>query len=333
MKEYQGRINLSKDEMLFVVNEMFEENVKESTTKENLLKIVSSLYCEKNYDKIIKLLPYEGYEILEKLMKYIEENGAKADINEFEKKYDYPELRMLERAMIVVMRAKYGEYDYSLNEGVLQNLKGLFDEKYKNKAKRYGLMEKLILGVLYSYGVVNFEFMRKEISRHMKEIISSEEIEDLIFYRLNLNPLVTIQGIHWDNINEVDILVTYLEEETADFEDIVDTFMEQKSRNWDYKIFTKKELLKRDEYVWNELSQKLCDFLSEMNEYFWEYHLNKLSKAVEVGINVMPDLLEMCKFNDEDEMEEFIQLYTEWYNNHPQYPLCGYTPIELATRG
>ena len=71
---------------------------------------------------------------------------------------------------------------------------------------------------------------------------------------------------------------------------------------------------------------------NEVNEYFWEYHLNKLSKAVEVGINILPDLLEMCKFNDEDEMEEFIQLYTEWYNNHPQYPLCGYTPIELSMK-
>lgn len=36
MGEYNGKINVSKDTMLFVVNDIFDNEIKESTTKENI---------------------------------------------------------------------------------------------------------------------------------------------------------------------------------------------------------------------------------------------------------------------------------------------------------
>ena len=36
MEEYNGKINVSKDIMLFVVNGVFEQNIKETTSKENI---------------------------------------------------------------------------------------------------------------------------------------------------------------------------------------------------------------------------------------------------------------------------------------------------------
>lgn len=33
MGEYNGRINVTKDTMIFVINSVFENNIKESTTK------------------------------------------------------------------------------------------------------------------------------------------------------------------------------------------------------------------------------------------------------------------------------------------------------------
>ena len=39
MGEYNGRINVSKDTMLFVVNSVFNQGIKENTTKENILKL------------------------------------------------------------------------------------------------------------------------------------------------------------------------------------------------------------------------------------------------------------------------------------------------------
>ena len=40
MGEYIGRINVSKDTMLFVVNTVLKKGIKESTTKENILKMM-----------------------------------------------------------------------------------------------------------------------------------------------------------------------------------------------------------------------------------------------------------------------------------------------------
>lgn len=43
MGEYNGRINVSKDTMLFVVNSVFNENVRENTTKEDILKMMPDI--------------------------------------------------------------------------------------------------------------------------------------------------------------------------------------------------------------------------------------------------------------------------------------------------
>ena len=44
MEEYKGRINVSKDTILFVVNYALENKIKESTTKENILKLMPEIY-------------------------------------------------------------------------------------------------------------------------------------------------------------------------------------------------------------------------------------------------------------------------------------------------
>ena len=50
MGEYNGKINVSKDSMLFVVNSVFNQGIKESTTKENILKLMPAIY-ENAYDE------------------------------------------------------------------------------------------------------------------------------------------------------------------------------------------------------------------------------------------------------------------------------------------
>ena len=71
MREYNGKINVSKDKMLFVVNCVFNQGIKEKTTKENILKLIPSIYENAEDKEIIKMLPYRAYKYLEKLIKYI----------------------------------------------------------------------------------------------------------------------------------------------------------------------------------------------------------------------------------------------------------------------
>ena len=70
MGEYNGKINVSKDTMLFVANDIFGNKIKESTTKENILKMIPKIYEEADEKKIIEMLPYGTYKTLEDLIEY-----------------------------------------------------------------------------------------------------------------------------------------------------------------------------------------------------------------------------------------------------------------------
>lgn len=56
MEEYKGRLNVSKDTMLFVVNTVLKNEIKENTTKENILKMIPEIYeSEKDIDEFMKI--------------------------------------------------------------------------------------------------------------------------------------------------------------------------------------------------------------------------------------------------------------------------------------
>ena len=325
MGEYNGRINVSKDTMLFVVNSVFNKDIKESTTKEEILKMMPDIYKEADEEKIIEMLPYRAYKDLERLIEYAKTSD---DIKTFFYKREHPDIRFLEEAMIIVMRAKYSDYNYSLNPGVIEKLKRLFSRENKVIAKRYGEIENLTVGMLYTYGIVDFEFLRKQLYKYMNEIITETELRDIYFTRLNLNTFVNDYNIRWTNTNEIQPFVTYLDEEEVPI-DIGQIAEEQKVRKMKYKQFSKQELLKREEYLYDERAKKLYKFIKSKNDNIYEWTFKRLLKNNELGIDILGDLSNMCMFEDDIELKKFMDLFTDWYNNSPQYMLGGYSPIEF----
>ena len=325
MGEYNGKINVSKDSMLFVVNSVFNQGIKESTTKENILKLMPAIYENADDEEIIKMLPYRTYKDLERLIDYIKTSD---DIKSFFYKREHPDIRFLEEAMIIVMRAKYSDYNYSLNPGVIEKLKRLFSKENREIAKRYGEIENLTRGMLYVYGIVDFEFLRKQLCKYMNEIITETELRDIYFTRLNLNTFVNDYNIRWTNTNEIQPFVTYLDEEEVPI-DIGEIAEEQKARRMKYKQFSKQELLKREEYLYDERAKKLYKFLKSKNDNIYEWTFKRLLKNNELGIDILGDLSNMCMFADDIELKKFMDLFTDWYNNSPQYMLGGYSPIEF----
>lgn len=95
MGEYIGRINVSKDTMLFIVNTVFEKGIKESTTKENILKKIPEIYEKADSIELIKLLPYKTYREHEDLMEYIKTSN---DIKKFFYHSEHQDVRYLEEA-------------------------------------------------------------------------------------------------------------------------------------------------------------------------------------------------------------------------------------------
>ena len=325
MGEYNGRINVSKDTMLFVTNSVFNQYIKESTSKENILKMMPEIYENEDDEEIIKMLPYRTYKDLERLIEYLKTSD---DIKTFFYKREYPDIRYLEEAMIIVMRAKYSEYNYSLNPGVIEKLKRLFSRENKVIAKRYGEIENLTVGMLYEYGIVDFDFLRKQLCKYMNEIITETELRDIYFTRLNLNTFVNDYNIRWTNTNEIQPFVTYLDEEEVPI-DIGQIAEEQKARKMKYKQFSKQELLKREEYLYDERAKKLYKFLKSKNDNIYEWTFKRLLKNNELGIDILGDLSNMCMFENDIELKKFMDLFTDWHNNSPQYILGGYSPIEF----
>lgn len=323
MGEYEGRINVSKDTMLFVVNTVLKKGIKESTTKENILKMMPKIYEKADSKEIIKLLPYKSYMALEELMEYVKTSD---DINKFYFNTGHSDVRYLEEAMIIFMRAKKYEHKYFLNPGVIEKLDKLFSKENKELAKRYGRIENLTKGMLYSYGVVEFEFLRTQICKYMNEIIPSEELEDIYFKRLNLNLDVNYYNVRWTNTNQIQEFVTYLDEEEDDIGYIVD---EQKSRGLKYKNFKEHDILNREEYLWDKSTKKLYEYIKSKNENVWKYPFQRIIKKSELGENILSELTEKCRFEDEEEIKEFMELFMEWYNNSPQYVLGVYSPAEF----
>ena len=325
MGEYNGRINVTKDTMIFVVNSVFENNIKESTTKEDILKMMPDIYENADEEKIIEMLPYRTYKDLERLIEYAKTSD---DIKTFFLKREHPNIRFLEEAMIIVLRVKYHDYNYTLNPGVIEKLKGLFSEENKKIAKRYGEIEDLTKCMLNAYGIVDFEFLRKQLSKYMNEIITETELRDIYFTRLNLNTFINDYNIRWTNTNEIQPFVTYLDEEEMPI-DIGQIAEEQKARRMKYKQFSKQELLKREENLYDERAKKLYKFLKSKNDNIYEWTFKRLLKNNELGIDILGDLSNMCMFEDDKELKKFMELFTDWYNNSPQYMLGGYSPIEF----
>ena len=325
MGEYNGRINVSKDTMLFVINSVFDKDIKESTTKEEILKMMPDIYKAADEEKIIEMLPYRAYKDLERLIEYAKTSD---DIKTFFYKREHPDIRFLEEAMIIVMRVKYHDYNYTLNPGVIEKLNGLFSKENREIAKRYGEIENLTRGMLYVYGIVDFEFLRKQLCKYMNEIITETELRDIYFTRLNLNTFVNDYNIRWTNTNEIQPFVTYLDEEEVPI-DIGQIAEEQKVRKMKYKQFSKQELLKREEYLYNERAKKLYKFIKSKNDNIYEWTFKRLLKNNELGIDILGDLSNMCIFEDDIELKKFMDLFTDWYNNSPQYMLGGYSPIEF----
>lgn len=324
MGEYIGRINVSKDTMLFIVNTVLNNKIKESTTKENILKMIPEIYEKADSVELIKILPYKTYIALKDLMEYIKTSD---DIKKFFYHSEHQDVRYLEEAMIIIMRAKHMEYNYSLNPGVIDKLNKLFSDENKKIAERYGRIEALTKGLLYSYGVVEFDFLRTQICKYLNEIVKEDELRDLYFKRLNLNLDVNYYNVRWTNTNEEQQFVTYLDEEYEDVGYIVD---EQKARGLKYKIFKEQDLLNREEYLWDKPTQKFYKYINSKCNDIWEYTFKTIIKRSELGENILQQLIEKCKFEKEEEINEFMKLFMEWYNNSPQYILGGYSPIEFG---
>ena len=90
--------------------------------------MMPEVYESASAKEIIKLLPYKKYLALEDLIEYIKTSD---DIKKFFYDSEHQDVRYLEEAMIIVMRAKHIEYNYSLN--VFKRKQGTSKKIWQNR--------------------------------------------------------------------------------------------------------------------------------------------------------------------------------------------------------
>lgn len=71
---------------------------------------------------------------------------------------------------------------------------------------------------------------------------------------------VNYYEIRWTNTNEIQNFITYLNEEYLPI-NIGEIAEEQKVRGMKYKQFSKQELLKREEYLYDDRAKKFYKFI------------------------------------------------------------------------
>ena len=90
-----------------------------------------------------------------------------------------------------------------------------------------------------------------------------------------------------------------------------------------------REILKREEYLWDERTQTLYNYVKSKNNDIYEWKFKNLIKKNELGMDILGEMSNICMFEDDFELQKFLDLFMDWYNNSPQYMLGGYTPIEF----
>ena len=338
MENEKGRIDILKDEMLFALVEILEQDVKMTIKKEEILKMLPKVYNDLSVEKIIKILPYDSYLALEEIIKYVKDNSNTEDVTKkiisFYDKKDKG-VKYLIDLMIVVLRVKKGKHTYYVDLEVLKALEKIYTDENRKKVEEYEKLEKIILGILYTYGVVENKYFLKTISRCMGKIIPENEILKFVFTRINLSKIVKYEYLEWEN-NTVDEFITYLSSNNTfdnGFEpsrnDVINIAVEQKIRGLNYKKYTKDEYIAQAKSI---LGKREKDFLEYINQYeiipnfIFELILVKIKSAVDVNEWFMPILEEMEK----DKVSEFLDKYKKFYNNLPSYVLCGYSPNEYS---
>ena len=322
MGEKRWSIITKKDTMLHVMNNIFKQNVRASMTKENILQLVPGLYKGENLVELIKMLSYESYQVLENILKCLEKGMELSNVIQ-DIEYEY--LEELGDAMILVTRTCGRDIEYTMTLNA-NDLAPIFSDENKKLAKRYDKIEKIVKGLVYSYGAVEIESFRKLVCKCMHEIIPEENMYYFIFTRLNLNLFLRYHYIHWENSGQDECYLSYLDSEEVDVSEIA---AEQKSRGLKYKSFKEKDVLSREEYFWNEASQKFYEYLKGKNESLNEEESKLFIKRNELGEDILDDLIRVACIFDLEEANEFMAKFMEWYNNSPQYFLGGYTPAEM----
>ena len=298
--------------------------------------MLPEIYAKANLIDIIKMLPYDSYILLEKIKNRVEEKTKEnqiIDINEIVEKNSYIDLKYLCDAMIIVMRTNKYNRRYFINNKVLKAVDKIYLDKNKKLAEKYGKIEKIIIGILNTYGTIEENEYKKLIDLALCKNIKNSLLEELEWKRLNLKNVVSLQPIKWQSGEKEKYKTKWNLE--YDEKIIINTIREQKNRNLDYKEYSAEEYIDKVDQRFTKTDLEFIKYLEkykEINKYSFIHTKKEIeSGGNEVFQNNIQKFINYFELAPEN-ANEFLEYYMNWYNNTPQFALCGYSPKELGQK-
>ena len=225
-----------------------------------------------------------------------------------------------------IMEPDNTDFEFHYQEEVIFNLKKLFSGKYAEKRKESKLLELVVKGILYTYGVIRTDYFITLVNNYINKDYDNDYLFDLIYTKLNLNVLVERFTINWNNINERESYVSYMP-----FSDTLGSTCEsQKQLNFKYNIHDLDYILKKASGPIDEYNMEFMNFMKEKNKNLDDEFLKKFVKenllGTEKGSLMLKDIL---KDVDENIVDDLLDYLNEWHANLETYDLCGYSTNTL----
>lgn len=324
MDNKKKRIELpSKDTMLFVANDLCNLGINPSLSKQKILNKVFDFYNREN--NILKLIDMLSINAIDNLKKVYESYISGKDyLDEFSNMYyndDLIDTMIFYIDSITLNKDKYESI--KCNELVLKNIGKIFSLENKELINKTILLEEVVLGLLYSYGVMRSDYFLSFVNNYLNTNYTLDELYDLIYTKLYLNREVNRFTIHWKNIDETEEYVSYMNYS----DELALVCEEQKNRNFEYNIFETNYLIDRSKKLINKDIENIVDYLKEKNKTIKDDDLAKFVRSCLMGLDNTLDLLkEILKDVDEDDFDECLDQVSKWHNDLNMYSLCGYSP-------
>ena len=315
------KIDLStRNTLLFILNSIYEQDVKDTLTKKTLIKKINELYQdEENILRLIQILSTSSYKKLERI--YNDYKKGKDVIESFlNNKTD----DLIDCALFYIVETKYTDnsldINYIFNIDAFNHLDVLFSKRGKELYEKEKLFEEVMIGLTNIYGVIKMDYFVSLVNSYLKESYDEDSLIDRLLTKLSFNQLVNNFTINWKNIGENDTFFTFME-----YDDELGRICEsQKQLDYSYNIFDLDEVISRAIHnrskSTNEVIKKIKEYNKKITDEEIDRFIDNSVKGNEEFINQIERILSDVEEAKKDDM---VKILSNWHNDLELYPLCG----------
>lgn len=312
----------TKNTLLFVLNSIYDLDLKDTLAKKTLIKKITKLYeNEENVLKLIQILSTSSYLKLEKI--YNDYIKGEDPVESFLKnKAD----DLMDCALFYLIETRYTDksidYIYVFNNDAFNHLGVLFSDKGKELFKKEKLFEEVVIGITNTYGVLKMDFFVSLVNSYLNESFNEDSLIDRLLTKLSFNQYVNNFTINWKNIGENDVFFTFLE-----YDDELGRICEsQKQLNFSYNIFDLDEIIKRAKSPYDKNTSELINKIKEYNKKISDEEIDRfIDNTIRGNEDYINEIEKLLKDIDEDKKEDMLNVLATWHNDLELYPLCGYS--------